>query len=162
MARHHRAAHGADRARLARTLQAGRTRHAAVAALGADPDPARHLDPLPAAASHRQHAHRARVLQRERHLRLRARQAVAGERHHPEPAAHHRVGARLHGHSLLAAAVSGLPAHIPPAVDAGGDHPVGCAGRLRGRRQQRCRSDRDPVGVRQPQGADALARCRRQ
>ncbi len=112
LARHHRAAGGAAHARLAGPLQASRARHAAAAALGAGADPARHFDPLPAAAAHRQHAHRARLLQRERHLRLRAGAPVAGERDPAKPAARHRLGARLHGHSFLAAPLSAVPPRV--------------------------------------------------
>ncbi len=157
LAGHDRAARGAPHARFARALQARRPRDAAAAALGAGADPARDIDPVPAAAAHRQHAHRARLLQRERHLRLRAGAAVAGERHHPKPAARHRVGARLHGHPFLAAALPAVPARLPAAADAGRHHPAGGARRLRRRRQQRRRRDRGPVGARQSQGADALA-----
>ena len=134
------------------------TRDIAAAALGTRADPARDIDPVPLAAAYRQYAHRARLLQRERHLRLRARASVAGERHHPKLAARHRVGARLHGHSFLAAALCALPAHLPATADAGHYHSASRARRLCRRRQQRRRRHRDPVGVGQSQGPDSLAR----
>ena len=82
---------------------------AAAAAVGAVPDRPRAAHPVPAAAAHRQHAHRARVLRRRGQLPLRAGAPVAGKRHPAEHAAAHRVAARLHRHPLLAAALSALP-----------------------------------------------------
>ena len=54
-----------------------------------------------------------------------------------------------------------LPAHLPATADAGRHHSAGGARRLCRRRQQRRRGDRNPIGARQSQIADALARARR-
>ena len=102
-ARHHRSLERARHPHLARALQARRPRHAEIAALGVRAGRARAPDPVLALSAHRQHAHRAHLLRRQRHLHLRARQAVASERHRAEHAAHLRVGARLPRHPLLAA-----------------------------------------------------------
>ena len=67
------------------------------------PDRARPADPVLPGGAHHRHARAAPARRRRRRLRLRARRAVAGRRRPAEPAADHRLAARLHRPALLAA-----------------------------------------------------------
>ena len=161
LAGHHRAGAGAGDAYRARALQAGAAHHAAASALGAVPDRPRAAHPVPAAAAHRQHAHRARVLRRRGQLPLRAGAPVAGKRHPAEHASAHRVAARLHRHPLLAAALSALPRRPAGAAVHRHRRAARRARRLHGVGAHRRHLDRGCAHVRQGEGADALAERRR-
>ncbi len=156
--RHDRAARCACHPRQSGALEAGAAHDAAHAVLGSDADLARASHPVLAVSPHRQHAYRPRLLRSAGQLPLRAVPFVARQCHPAEHTAAACVGARLHRHSFLVAALHALsrstagaavPRHFGSACGARGLHGLGAL---------RCSAEREPGDACTRQAVDQLAR----